>query len=133
MRYVNLTTVDDTYQAHFLKKALEDEGIRCIVVNEHTSPALSLAGPIGAMIQIRVAEVDYNAAAKVLQDLKAETDKIVCPNCGSSDLKYGFGTKNKFLKVAWVILLSIFAPVATKYHFVYSCNNCGTEFRKNKY
>src|ERR1044071_399539 len=100
MRYVNLTTVEDSYQAYFLKKALEDEGMKCIITNENTNAALQLAGPIGAMIQIRVAEPDLEAATKVLQKLKADTDAVVCPNCGSKNVQYGFGIQKRLRNIA---------------------------------
>jgi len=56
MRYVNVTTVDDIYQAQFVSHALEEAGIPCIQANEPTNTMMPY---LRQGIQIRVKETDY--------------------------------------------------------------------------
>lgn len=133
MRYVNLTTAEDSYQAHFLRKALEDEGIKCIVTNEHMSNLFPLAGPLGNDIQIQVVEPDFEVARNILNKLKANTDTIRCPNCDSLHVKYGLGITNRLKRIVFLVMATVFWVPIAKVLFVYYCLDCKTEFRKSKY
>lgn len=133
MRYISLTTLEDSYQAHFLKKALEDEGIMCVVVNEHMNSLFPLAGPLGNDLQLQVAEVDFDAARNILNKLKSNTDTIRCPNCESLHVKYGLGIKNRFKRIIFLVMATVFWVPIAKVHYVYYCLDCQTEFRKSKY
>ncbi|MEI9919653.1 MAG: DUF2007 domain-containing protein [Bacteroidota bacterium] len=133
MRYVELTTVNDSFQAYFLKKALEDEGIQCIVANEHSSYMLPIPGPLGLVIQVRVTEEDFDAAQKVLAKLRVDTDEVICPNCGSKDVTLGLGSTNKFKRIVMLMMSFAFFATPGKVTRVYTCNVCNTEFDKNKY
>lgn len=132
MRYLSLTTLEDSYQAHFLRKALEDEGIRCIVVNENMSNLFPLAGPLGNQIQIQVVEADFDVARNVLNKLKVNTDTIRCPHCESLNIKYGLGNANRLKRIFFLVMATIFSIPIAKVHFVYYCLDCNTEFRKSK-
>jgi DNA-directed RNA polymerase subunit RPC12/RpoP len=133
MRYVNLTTAHDSYQAYFLKKALEDEGIQCMVINEYSSNIVQIPGSMGNMIQIRVIEDDLQVATNVINKLKANTDEIVCPNCGSKNVKLGFGFRDKFMRIVMLLLSFLFAAPPGRIALVYRCVECNTEFQKNKF
>lgn len=132
-RFINLTTAEDSYQAHFLKQALEDEGIRCIVINEHMNTLFPLAGHMGNDIQIQVVEADAEIARNVLNKLKANTDTIRCPNCESIKVKYGLGITNRIKRIIFLVLATVFWIPIAKVHFVYYCLDCKTEFRKSKF
>jgi hypothetical protein len=67
MRYVNVATVDDIYQAQFVSHALEVEGILCIQANEPTNTMLPY---LRQGIQILVKETDYIRA-------KITCDKVI--------------------------------------------------------
>jgi hypothetical protein len=133
MKYVTLTTVDDTYQAYFVKKALEDEGIQCMIFNEHASNLLPLAGPMAPIVDIKVLDDDHEAALKILTDLRAKTDVVHCPNCGSTNVEYGLGSKNKIKRIAVFMMAIFFWIPVSRFHLVYHCKDCQTEFRKSKF
>jgi len=128
MRFINLTTVSDQYQAQYLKEALEENGIQCIVANEITSQW------IGTTIQVRVPKQNLIKAIEVYTDLKAQTDKVICPNCESDQVE--FVVAKKYRKWWGLIIVSLLiSPVLPPPNLihVYSCKVCRTEFKKNKY
>jgi hypothetical protein len=128
MRYVDLAAVSDQYQAQSLKEALEEQGIVCLLVNEVTNQW------IGSTIQVRVPEQDSLRAVKIYGDLKAQTDKVVCPDCGSGHVEFGLSKKYKrWWPVA--MLFFLISPVIMPANMVhaYTCKACNAEFRKEKY
>lgn len=62
MTYVNLTTVNDMYDAHFLGQALEEEGILYIAANESSATTMPY---LRQGIQIRVREEDFERAKAI--------------------------------------------------------------------
>ena len=71
MRYVDLITVNDIFQAHAVARALEDEGIPCIEANEHIA---SMLPHLRQGIQIRVNATDY-IKARIISDRVEKTFK----------------------------------------------------------
>lgn len=66
MNTVRLITCNDSFQAHLIKGALENEGITAILYNEHTSNVLhGYISTIG--VDVLVYESDYEAARQLLE------------------------------------------------------------------
>jgi hypothetical protein len=124
MKYVTLTTVDDVYQAHFLGKALEDEGIQCMEVNENINTILPFIRP---GIQVRVTQTDYDRARVICERVKA-LQGIVCPNCKSDKVEY-LGSELKELSFALTLVFLFFAAAPKKNVRSYLCSICDTRFK----
>jgi hypothetical protein len=127
-RYIHLATVADQYQAQFLREALEESDINCLLSNQVSNHWL------GTEIDIRIPEEDQLRAVKVYQDLKARTDQVTCPNCDSEHVEFGVAKKYKkwWPVIVVLFLVSPLIPPANSVH-AYTCKDCDTEFRKNKY
>ncbi|MFN5548673.1 MAG: putative signal transducing protein, partial [Bacteroidota bacterium] len=91
---------------------LADEGIECIVTNENfTNLMPHMNGMLGSGIQILVDKDDFERATQLL-DKGNNRDVQVCPNCNSTNIKYGLGTKHRLKKLfALFIALVIASPV----------------------
>ena len=99
MKYINLYTVDNSYEANFIKENLADEGIECMLTNENFTNLMPyLNGMLGSGIQILVDKDDYDRAKQIL-DNKNSAEIKVCPNCDSTNIKYGLGTKHRLKKI----------------------------------
>lgn len=120
--------MDQSYEAKFIKDTLANEGIACIITNENFTTLMPLLnGMLGAGIQILVDIDNIDRARQILA--KGNTKEVhVCPNCSSTNLTYGFGTRHRTKKIlAFVIALLTASPV----RFIkkkYYCRDCKTEF-----
>lgn len=72
MTYVDLTTVDDIFQAQVLIRALEEEDILCFHANENIATLLPY---LRQGIQIRVKAIDY-LKARVIADRVEKNFKL---------------------------------------------------------
>ncbi len=55
MRFINLCTVDNSYEANFIKEDLEDNGIPCILTNENITTLMPhMNGILGSGVQVLV-------------------------------------------------------------------------------
>jgi DNA-directed RNA polymerase subunit RPC12/RpoP len=129
MKFVTLANVADSYQAHFVKEALAQKGIECMVINENSANLLQHAGSLGECVLIRVLEKDYMTAKQVVDKLKTETAEITCPNCGSANVEYGKGGKNTLMRMGMIFSFLFVSP--GRMRLTYVCNDCNTEFRKS--
>jgi hypothetical protein len=67
MDYVKLCTVDNSYEANFIKEDLAEEGIPCMINHENITQLLPSVSFIpGSGIQILVATDDLQRAKEVL-------------------------------------------------------------------
>lgn len=128
MRYINLHTVDNSYEAHFIKDNLADEGILCILTNENFTTLMPhMNGMLGSGIQILVDKDDYDRAKQILD--KRNNRKIqVCPNCNSAQIKYGLGSKHRFRKLLAIAIALVAATPVLHIRQRYYCKDCKTEF-----
>jgi len=129
MRWIELTTVSDQYQAFFLKRTLEGENVQCIILNEATNQW------IGSLIQVRVAETDQIKAVNVYEELKAKMNTVICPNCESQDVKFGLRKKTSWIQGLLLLALTYSLPIVAPFDaiYLYHCKKCSTEFRKEKF
>src|SRR5688572_24240185 len=67
VRFVRLTTIDNSYEANFLKEDLDQAGIPCFLTNENITNLIpSTFGLLGSGIQVMVAEEELGKAKEVL-------------------------------------------------------------------
>ena len=127
MKTVILKTCETSYEAHLIKHKLESEQIDCFIANENFANLMpNYYEILGNGVQIYVSENDLERASKLIAH-NNENIKVACPNCGSSNIIFGFGTK----KIAkWVLVaISLLAGIPfnnLNYRFV--CKDCRTEF-----
>lgn len=130
MNFVKLTTVNDSYEATLIHDYLDNEGIKCIITNEHVSTLMPhLNGMMGSGVQILVRKEEMEQAIQLLNN-RNKNDMQVCPNCNSSDLKLGVEKKHRIVKgialsFSFILGFPLF-PIKQSYY----CNNCKTEFGK---
>ena len=130
MRYINLYTVDNSYEANFIKDNLADEGIECMLTNENFTNLMPyLNGMLGSGIQILVDKDDYDRAKQIL-DNKNSAEIKVCPNCDSTNIKYGLGTKHRLKKLLALGIALVIASPVRHIGQTYYCRDCKTEFGK---
>ena len=127
MAIVRLTTCDSIIEANFLKDMLDNENIECFLTNENfTTLAPFYNGIMGAGIQIMIDEKDFAISSKLINKPNS-VDQLICPNCNSTNISFGFGNK-KGLKVLGVILsLLVFVPFGNIKKY-YHCNDCKSDF-----
>ena len=130
MRYINLYTVDNSYEANFIKDNLADEGIECMLTNENFTTLMPhLNGMLGSGIQILVDKDDYDRAKQIL-DKRNNRELQVCPNCNSTNIKYGLGTKHRLKKLLALGIALVIASPVRHIGQTYYCRDCKTEFGK---
>ena len=130
MNFVKLTTVNDSYEATFIKDFLENEGIDCILTNEHISTLMpNLNGMMGSGVQILVRKEEMEQAILLLNN-RNKNDIQNCPICNSTDLKLGIKKKHRIIKgisIAFTFILGFpLFPIKQSYY----CNACKAEFGK---
>ena len=122
--------MDNSYEAMFIKDNLADEGIECIVTNENfTNLMPHMNGMLGSGIQILVDKNDFERATQLL-DKGNNRDVQVCPNCNSTNIKYGLGTKHRLKKLFALFIALVIASPVRHIRQTYYCQDCKTEFGK---
>jgi hypothetical protein len=78
MRFINLCTVDNSYEANFIKEDLALGGIACIVTNENfTSLMPHMNGILGSGIQILVDKDNLETARQIIEKRTGKTSRHV--------------------------------------------------------
>lgn len=128
MNFVKLTTVNDSYEATLIHDYLDNEGIKCIITNEHVSTLMPhLNGMMGSGVQLLVNQNDLNKAILLL-NTRNKKEQLICPKCQSMNIKFGIGHKNKLKKGIIIILTLLFWVPFSNKHTSYYCNDCEEEF-----
>lgn len=106
---------------------LDNENIECFLTNENFTTLVPFYnGMLGAGIQIMIDEKDYDASYKLINKPNS-VDQLICPNCKSTNISFGFGNK-KGLKVLGVLLsLLVFVPFGNIKRYNH-CNDCKSDF-----
>ncbi len=129
MKYINIYTADDSYEANFIKDRLADEGIYCMLANENFTTLMPhMNGMLGSGIQILVDRVDYDRAKKII-DKRSKADIQVCPNCQSRNVKYGLGTKHRLKKLLAIAIALVIASPVRHIKQTFYCKDCKAEFK----
>lgn len=130
MNTTKLITCDNTFEAHFIKNQLEENGIKCFLTNENFTNLMPHFNNImGNGVHVFIFEKDLAQAKEVIKDkLYGEEVNPICPFCGSDDIRLGLGEKkwlkgfNIFISLLMVIPLGNLKPK-------YFCKNCHKEVK----
>lgn len=129
METVRLLTCDNSQEAALIKGRLENEGVRCFTTNENFTTLMpNLNGMLGAGVQLMVFKYDYNRVYHLLELGNSKSDVIHCPNCNSSNVRFGLG-HNKIGKIAAVILSVLAFVPFNNIKKNFSCSDCQSEFK----
>ena len=127
---IRLITCDSITEAYFIKNRLNNEGIECFLTNQNFTNLLpNYYNLIGSGIQVVVMENDYERSRELVKDkLEPENVEKVCPFCGSTDIKMGFG-KHKILKIFNVLLAILMSIPIGNIRVRYYCKTCKEEIK----
>ena len=127
---IRLITCDNITEAHFIKDRLNNEGIDCFLANENFTTLLpNYYNLFRSGVQVFVIEEDYEKSRELIKDkLEPENVEKVCPFCGSTDIKMGFG-KHKILKIFNVLLAILIAIPIGNIRVRYYCKTCKEEIK----
>jgi hypothetical protein len=124
-----LTTCNNAIEANLIKGMLENNGIKCFLTNENFSSLMPhYNGMMGAGVQIVVDKNNLDQAKGLLSSQPKESD-LACPNCGSSDVRFGLGSN--WIKKFFAVLLSLFVWMPFgNIRSIYYCHDCEIEFKR---
>jgi DNA-directed RNA polymerase subunit RPC12/RpoP len=130
MRFINLCTLDNSYEANYIREALAEAGIECMVTNENfTNLMPHMNGMLGSGIQILVDKDDLETARQIVEK-RTKREVTTCPHCDSKNINYGLGTTRRSKKII-AILISFLTGSPTRHiKPTYYCNDCKAEFGK---
>jgi predicted RNA-binding Zn-ribbon protein involved in translation (DUF1610 family) len=126
------TIKESHYQADLvvLKSRLESEGIECRFKNELTTQVLNYIPSF--LVELQVPEDDVPRVKEIMTEtgeLQAENVKLVCPKCGSENVKIKVSFIKK-IQVVFSILLALDTNVPMDKLFKkakFYCKDCGVE------
>jgi transposase-like protein len=126
MRIVQLMTCATQFEASLIQGRLENEQIASFLTNQNFSTLMpNYYRILGSGVQVMVFEDDLEKA-QILLGMNI-TVELVCPACGSANIKPGFGRNGP--KMIFAVLLSLFSTVPfNNINMVYRCKDCGTRF-----
>jgi hypothetical protein len=138
-KIVTFESYYDPMLAHIVRTRLEASGIPCFIADENTLWANPYHNQAIGGVKIKVFENDLERCYEILateadsdNDIEEETiNAIICPFCGSKNVRYGPATEKR---VHWFIatislLLLIFPFYA---HYAWHCFNCQRDFKQPK-
>jgi hypothetical protein len=129
-----LATYYDPMLAHIIRTRLEDNGIPCIVDDNMMSVYPIYSNAAGG-IKLRIFEHDLEKAKAILaEDATLPVEKyiedgertVICPNCGSNNVRYGSvkDDANWFTKIVSSVAEALPLGKDEDWH----CFNCGKDF-----
>ena len=128
MSFIKLCTVDNSYEANFIRDDLMDKGIECIVTNENFTTLMPhMNGILDAGIQILIEEENFEKAKQVLT-LRQNGINVSCPICESTNIKFGLGTTHRFQRLITIAISALNAIPFNNIKNIYYCNDCKEEF-----
>ena len=124
---------ENGFQAHVTAGMLHDEGIGAAVINERTGAVLPYASAIpDMMVQVVVADEDYDRALRLVEGVSAGRRSDVCPYCGSPDigcrLVGGATRRGKVLGVVMTLLAALTFSGAGRLRNTRYCKKCNLDF-----
>lgn len=118
-------------QAHILQGALENEGIESVLHNENFSSLMNGYVSYISGVDLLVAEDNYEAAVQVLrQNQSYPEDLILCPFCGSADIKFVLSKEHRWRAIVFAILAYFVMAPPGNNHWNYVCKKCHQKFDK---
>ena len=128
MKTAKVLTCDNHAEAHIMQGRLENEGIDCFFFFLNATTILpQFNNMLGSGIQLIVREEDLEKARIILKDIiEPDNNKLVCPNCGSTNIGLGLG-KGKFIKLFNILIAVLMAIPMGNLKPKYYCRDCKTE------
>ena len=131
---MNLITIKESRVATdlvVLKSKLESEGIHCIMADELSTQVLNYL-PMNT-VKLQVYEEDVERALQIINgsDNYKKVEAIICPDCGSKDVKMiiPFKTRLKIIFYIFINAISFAAGSMPKYNMKYKCKSCKIKFK----
>jgi DNA-directed RNA polymerase subunit RPC12/RpoP len=135
MKLITLRTFDNSPEAHIAQSKLESEGIYCFLFDENMVTLNPLYNITVGGIKLKINEDDLTKAQEILNSventpLTNEAGEVIkCPKCGSTNLFIGFKSMKGLKGITSFLISILFMIFPLFYKSVYSCKNCGTEFK----
>jgi hypothetical protein len=127
MSIIRLTTCESIIEAGFLKHILENENIECFLTNENFTTLVPIYnGIMGAGIQLMIDEKDYERSSELIHK-PTISNRILCPNCNSTNISFGFGSKKELKTLGVILSLVVLIPFGNIKRYYY-CKDCKWEF-----
>nr|WP_067061152.1 DUF2007 domain-containing protein [Mucilaginibacter sp. L294] len=138
-KIITLEQYYDPMLAHIIRTRLEDNGISCFIADDNIISANPIYSNAVGGIKLKIFERDLERCREILaqegdlheqdhHEIDEETNTaVVCPYCGSTNVRYGAATERKshwFVALLFV-LISAFPLYARK---AWHCFNCQRDF-----
>lgn len=131
MKTVKLITCDDSFQAHIIQGALENEGITSILHNENMSTVMRGYSSDITGVDILVYEDDYSKAVGLLEQNQMIPEQLkYCPSCGSTDIEFVLKKKRRVRAIVAAVVSALTVTPPGTDHWEYVCCKCGGHFEK---
>lgn len=136
---LKIITFESYYEpmlAHIVIARLKASRVRCFIADDNILQAKPYYNQLLGGIKIKIFEKDLEKCREILaaefqlQEPDDTSDEMknnfVCPNCGSTNGRYGGATLFKFHLPS--LLVSLFFWVPAYFRMAWHCFNCGREF-----
>ena len=128
----------DPINANIVKCLLDSYGIECFLSDENIVNLNANYNAAVGGVKLNVFEKDVERVTEILKaeniqqesgfPAEEETDKVVCPNCNSTNVGYGGSIKRKFgYRDIWISFLLMIYPFTMRKTF--HCFDCDHEFK----
>lgn len=140
-RIITFATYYDPMLAEIVKGRLEANGIPCYLADENINTIMPIYNQLTGGVKLRVFAHDIERANQLIAEdsnfakeniLEEETENqeaTVCPNCGSSNVRFAQATEQRVdvLTAVLSLLMLVYPFYARK---SWHCFNCGKDFKK---
>ena len=125
MKTIKLITCNDAVQAHIIQGALANEGIDSLLHNENMSTLLRGYVRDISGVDVLVADCDYEAAVRLLQQnqMIPEEQKF-CPFCGSDQIRFVLKKEHRMKAISAAIASMLAGVTPGDNHSEYIFSNC---------
>ena len=137
---ITFRTYYDPMLAHIEQLRLQDSGIQCFLADENLATINPLYNNALGGIKLKVFECDVEKCKAILaQDgsgaiasadnapVEEVADAVVCPYCGSDNVRYGDATQKRY---GWFTMIISFLLMVMPFtsRKAWHCFNCGKDF-----
>jgi hypothetical protein len=129
----------DPMLAHIERAKLEDNDIPCFIADENIAVMNALYNTAVGGIKLKVFERDLEKCEAILGDdasiipettdgdVEEADEAVICPHCGSTDVRYGDATEKKY-GVLSILISFLFMALPFYSRKAWHCFNCGKDF-----
>ncbi|MEO8147898.1 MAG: DUF2007 domain-containing protein [Bacteroidia bacterium] len=131
---ITFQTFDNPISANIIKARLEENGVHCFLSDENMVTLYPIYNLAVGGIRLNIFEEDLEEANLILNEkenlptaIEESEGSVICPKCGSTNVKYGAATKEKF-SILTLFISIVLLVYPFKIQKIYHCFNCGNEF-----